>query len=176
MNPRLYLETKHLNKFNKINKDFQIYVENNNCIYAIVNWFENIQIKINKLTLPNEYPLKSPDIKNLEVILNNKLDGNKEIIKLKSLDNILNYFENETEYTESFCAYKNYNYSWSPVYRLNHFFLQFSNDLNIMIKKKIENKKKFIKDILDNKTNLQFDHIVTLINNYLSNDYFILKE
>ena len=73
MNRRFFLEIRHLNKFNKCNEDFQIWVENNDYIYAKVDWYKNIQIKINRAIITGEYPMKPPDIQHLEVILINKL-------------------------------------------------------------------------------------------------------
>jgi hypothetical protein len=45
-----------------------------------------------------------------------------------------------------------------------------------MIQIKINEKKKFINDLLIKKTELQLYHIVALIDDYLVNDFFILKE
>ena len=127
MNTRFLLELRRLYKYDVYNKDYKILVENNDCVSAKVDCYKNIEIKINKVKITRDYPMKPPDIQNLEVILINKLDNNKEIIKLKGLDNIMNYFEKESEKTESFCIYKNYEYSWSPAYLICHFFLQFSS-------------------------------------------------
>ena len=76
------------------NNNIIINKENNNDIYAIVNYVKNIDITIKGLRITNNYPMECPDIRNLEIIFNNKLDKNKEILKLNGLKNIMNYLKN----------------------------------------------------------------------------------
>jgi len=133
--------------------------------------FRNMDIKINNIIVPDDYPFSRLLLDDVIVNISAK---DKIIATLDKKNEVMDYFKNQLDFIEGFCD--NYANSWSPALTIKTFSISYLCDFKFMISKKLDIEKEvLIKNLIEYKTNKQLNEVYLKIERYLEDDLFSLK-
>lgn len=172
---------KELSKLPMKLDDFIIssnYSLNNSSIYHSniyinlkIESFRNMDIKINNIIVPDDYPFSTLSLDDVNINISVK---DKIIAVLNKKNEVMDYFKNHLDFIEGFCD--NYANSWSPALTIKTFSISYLCDFKFMISKKLDIEKEvLIKNLIEYKTNKQLNEVYLKIERYLEDDLFSLK-
>ena len=155
------------------------YILNNSSIYHSniyinlkIENFRNMNININNIIVPDDYPFSRLSLDDVNINISVK---DKTIATLNKKNEVMDYFKNQLDFIEGFCD--NYANSWSPALTIKTFSISYLCDFKFMLSKKLEIEKEvLIRNLIEYKTNKQLNEVYLIINKFLEDDLFILKK
>ena len=134
--------------------------------------FRNMNININNIIVPDDYPFSRLSLDDVNINISVK---DKTIATLDKKNEVMDYFKNQLDFIEGFCD--NYSNSWSPALTIKTFSISYLCDFKFMLSKKLEIEKEvLIRNLIEYKTNKQLNEVYLIINKFLEDDLFILKK